>query len=280
MRRRAKHDLSSSCRVRVPVAQSSSHVFKNAIFDQRATLARNTFSVKGSRPQSTPPQRIVDDRHAVFDRCVRRVCRAGNSFAARSEAPLMALTRWPMSELATRVSKMTGTRWVEVLRGLARLIARSPALLPIASGGHQISLVMRDRIVVVALHAGAFTDDRHGADRMAGAEKCALEAVAGGEDHAAHASRRRSAAGFAHALDAECGALGRERPGFELGHAREGGIEKVEIGDVLGEQRGVGETRVRIFRCNARHGDGTLRRDSRACRGAHRCSKPPLGGGR
>ena len=51
-----------------------------------------------------------------------------------TEDPLAALARCPISEPATRGSKITGTLRVGTLRGLTRLTVRSPATVPTCCG--------------------------------------------------------------------------------------------------------------------------------------------------
>ena len=68
-----------------------------------------------------------------------------------------------------------------------------------------------------------------------------MKAVTGRQHHAANAGRGRSAARFADALDGKAGLLGVAGAFFQVGDARQIGIEQVEIGELVREQSLVGE---------------------------------------
>ena len=197
-----------------------------------------------------------------------------------TEAPLAALARCETSEPATRGSNTTGTLRVVTLRGLSRSTARSPAVRPIFSGAFQIGGVAHARIIVVALHAGAFAGDRGHRDAVAGAEIGAAKAVAGHQHHAADAGRGGGAARLGDALDREPGRFGGARHGFELADRGQIGIDQVEIGKIVRQQRLRRRAR-RICLPAPRAPSPPRARPAPRCRRSPcRWWRPPPGGGR
>ena len=122
----------------------------------------------------------------------------------------------------------------------------------------EIAGMARRGIVVIPLHAGAFAGNRHRGDRMARRDVRAAKAVAGDQHHAADAGRRARAAGFRDALHGKCGVFSCARVLLQLRHVRQCRIDQVEIGALVRQQRGVGETGIFVFRRDARHRNRAL----------------------
>ncbi len=94
---------------------------------------------------------------------------------------------------------------------------------------------------------------------MARSQIGAVKAGAGDQHHAADTGRGRGAAGFGHALDREAG-------GFRLDARRSSsatdgvtGIEHIEIGEFMRQQRWIGEADILIVGRDPRHRHRALR---------------------
>ena len=80
-----------------------------------------------------------------------------------------------------------------------------------------------------------------------------MEAAAGDQHHAADAGRGRCAARFGDAFHREARGLRFLRAALELGDVGNDGIEQIELGKVVREQRGIGEADIFVVGRDARH---------------------------
>ena len=147
-------------------------------------------------------------------------------------------------------------------RNLARIEPFDRALAGAAADrfrAFEVCGVQRRGEIVVGFHAGAFSGDSRHRDAVARADRGALKAAAGDQHSAADAGGGRRAARLGDAGDGKtcgfrlCGALFQN---LDRGHV---GIEQIQLGEFVREQRRVGQSGVRIVGRGARHGDGTLR---------------------
>ena len=159
-----------------------------------------------------------------------------------------------------------GFAWIEhhghALRFcLARIEPRYRALAGGSAdrcGGLEVGGMQRRGVIVILLHAGAVAGDRGHGNGMPRADGGAVKAVARHQHHAADPGRRRGAARFGDAGNAEPGRFGLPRPLFQHFHRGHVGIEQVEIGERLRQQRRIGEAGEFVLGRRARHGDGPL----------------------
>ena len=84
----------------------------------------------------------------------------------------------------------------------------------------------------------------------------AAKAMAGGQGHGRHAPARLGAFGIAHAFDGPGRVLGLGGPGVKGLGLLLAGVEKVEVGNVAGQQIRLRETGMRIFGRRPGHGHG------------------------
>ena len=93
----------------------------------------------------------------------------------------------------------------------------------------EIGGVAHVRIVVVALHAGAFAGDGRDGEPVAGAEIGAAKTVARHQHHAADSGGGGGAAGLGHAAHAQRSFFRRARELFQIADARQCAVDQVEI---------------------------------------------------
>ena len=110
-------------------------------------------------------------------------------------------------------------------------------------------------MIVVALHAGTFTGNRHHRRALARREIGAVKAVAGHQHHAADPAAGRSAARLGHALDREPRLFGDARSAFEIAHGGNVGVDQIEVGTVCCETGTIGEPCEKVVGSHPRHRD-------------------------
>ena len=204
------------------------------------------------RAQAALAQGIVDDADAVAEQLLAHL--------VAQEAGL-ARDRCAVGGARQMRHQRPGDARIEHHRHLARRhLARIEPLDRALAGGAadllrrlQIGGVPHARIIVIALHAGAFAGDRGHRQAVAGAEIGAAKSGRGHQHHAADAGRGRSAARLGDALDRKPGGFGRARHGLELADRRQAGIDQVEIGKVMRQLRRVGEPGIFVLGRGARH---------------------------
>ena len=147
---------------------------------------------------------------------------SANSFCAHlvAQEAGLARDRGAVGGAGEMRDQRAGHARIEHHRHLAgRHLARIEPLDRALAGGaadflraFQIGGVPHARIIVIALHAGAFAGDRGHRQAVAGAEIGAAKAVAGHQHHAADAGRGGGAARLGDALDRERRPLRRRAP--------------------------------------------------------------------
>ena len=139
---------------------------QDAIVDQRGLLHLDALGVERLRTQATRTQRIVDDAD-VLGKQLRAELVLQEAGLARDRSAVDSADE--MADQRTGHPRIEHDRHLAG-RDLARIGARHGTLTGAAADrrrGQQIGAVRRRRVVIVALHAGAFTGDRGRRDALA-----------------------------------------------------------------------------------------------------------------
>ena len=175
---------------------------QEAVLDQSEFSAGDAFAVERMRTQRALAQRVVDDADAVGEQLLAQLVAQETGLARDRGAVGGAGKVRNQRARHTRIEHhrhLAGRNFTRVEPFHRALAGGAPDFLRAL----QIGGVQHARIIVIALHAGAFAGDRGHRQAVARAEIGPAEAVTGHQHHAADAGRSRGAARFGDALDRE-----------------------------------------------------------------------------